>query len=256
MDSTLVAYIINLKTSVNRYKHMQNILFPYGFVKPQFVEAVDGRKMTDEELDQQFDNKETIRQYGRVLNRGEIGCTLSHRKCYAELLASDAPYALVLEDDIAIMRDLTILKEVDIDAIMNSPKATILFLSGDYWFYKKNNVVNAYEAVGSYAYIVNRAAAKAILSIKFPYNVADDWSCYKREGVKYKAFYPYLIDANTDMDTFPSDIKQDQWGNKKKLMSKRALFDSYRRGMVKRLLAAIGHFEAKIRVIDNKEVSV
>ena len=256
MDNTLTVYIINLKTSVNRYNHMQSILSPYDFIKPQFIEAVDGRKLTDEELKQKFNREETIKQYGRVLNLGEIGCVLSHRKCYAELLASDAPFALVLEDDIEIVRKLSIIKEVELNNILTNDFPVILFLSGDYWFYKRSNIVDVYEAVGAYAYIINRKAAKAILSIRCPYNVADDWACYKKLGIKYKAFYPYLIDANTEMDKYPSDVKQDHWGNKKKLMSKRALFDSYKRGAIKRILAAIGHFEAKIRVIDNKVVSV
>lgn len=254
MQGFITAYIINLKKSVKRHDYMQSILSPYSFINIHFIEAVDGRTLSEEEVEQAFDNKNTIKHYGRELNRGEIGCTLSHRKCYATLLESDAPYALILEDDIKIMRDLSIVQDINLDAIMNTQIPTILFLSGDYWYYKRRKIVSVYGAVGAYAYLINKAAAQQILSHSQPYNVADDWFCYKKWGLQYKAIYPYIIDANVDMDSFPSDVNQDQWGNEKHLMSKKAILQSYWQGCIKRLLAACGHFEAKIRVIDNKVV--
>ena len=118
MSKLIKTYIINLKKSVKRHDYMQSILSPYSFIDIHFIEAVDGRTLSEEEVEQAFDNKNTIKHYGRKLNRGEIGCTLSHRKCYATLLESDAPYALILEDDIKIMRDLSIVQDIDLDTIM------------------------------------------------------------------------------------------------------------------------------------------
>ena len=93
--------------------------------------------------------------------------------------------------------------------------------------------------------------ASAILSISKPYNVADDWALYKQYGVKLKAIHPYLIDANVNMDLLGSDVHQDTWGIDKKRMSKMNLFRTIKGGLLKRIFSTLGHFESKIRVINN-----
>ena len=95
---------------------------------------------------------------------------------------------------------------------------------------------------------------KCILSIKKVYNVADDWSLYKGLGIKLKAVKPYLIDANVNMDLLGSDVLQEQWGINRKLMSCKNVLESYITALIKRGLSGIGHFESKIRVINNKVV--
>ena len=241
-------YIINLEKSVLRREYMDNLLSIYSFLDIHYVKGVEGKKLSESEISERFDKDRCL--------KGEIGCTLSHRECYEKLLSTSSGYALILEDDIHPMRDLSELLQVDMDKILNTNKPVILFLSGDYWFWKyEGSIVSVYDAVGAYAYIINRAAAKCILSIKKVYNVADDWNLYKGLGIKLKAIRPYLIDANVDMDLLGSDVLQDQWGINRKLMSCKNVLESYTTALTKRVLSGIGHFESKIRVINNKVVS-
>lgn len=234
---------------------MQNLLSSYKFLDVEFLNAVDGRKLTEKERDSLFDMARCIKRYGRELSGGEIGCTLSHRKFYQELLNSDQNYALVFEDDIHPVRDLTILEQIDLKKLLDTPTPTVLYLSGDYWFYKQNApIVNVFSGLGTYAYMVNRAAAKKILSIDKPYNVADDWMLYKSLGLKFKAIYPYVIDANLDMEMLGSEVNQYSWGINRKKMSWNNILHSYRTGIIKRILKATGHFESKIKVRDGQIV--
>lgn len=246
-------YIINLETSVNRKEYMQALLAPYEFLDVQFIKAVDGRKLTAEQIDSQFDRERSYRRYGRELVPGEIGCCLSHRKCYESLLKSSSKYALVLEDDIAIIQDLRNINEVDIDCLLNVDKPRVLFLSGDYWRLGNGNIVPVFDANGAYAYIINRSAAKVILSIK-PSHVADDWRVYKRRKLRLYAMFPYCIDANVDMDKLPSDVAQTNWGGNKRKMGIMDITVSIYYGLIERILKKIGLFVSKIRIIDNRIV--
>lgn len=54
----------------------------------------------------------SYKRYGKKLNSGEIGCTLSHFKCYQQLLSSPNNFTLILEDDITIIRDISNLEWV------------------------------------------------------------------------------------------------------------------------------------------------
>lgn len=253
-SSTMITYIINLETSTARMNHMSEIMSDYGFINYAFISAVNGREMSEEERQAAFDYNRSFRRYGREIGPGEVGCALSHRKCYQSLLDSDNQYALVLEDDITIVGDISVLKEKYVTETLNTEKPTIIFLSGDYWRLNSGNLVRVYDANGAYAYLINKAAARVILSSGKPFSVADDWRVVKKLGVRYYAVYPYCVDANMEMEKYSSDVMQKAWGNNKSHMSIDNLIDSVKCGIIERILAKIGLFESKIRVIDNKIV--
>lgn len=238
-------YIVNLVTSTARKEYMRDLLDKYSFLEQEFIEAVDGRVFSPEKRERVFDDKACYRRYGRVINGGEVGCTLSHFKCYNRLAQSDERFVLILEDDVTIMRDL---KELDWDKVtefMSVDEPRIMFLSGDYWHWDKKPFTRVFSAVGSYAYFINKAAAQRISKIERPSNVADDWDVYKQQGVKLFAVHPYMIDAN--IADIPSEIQQDYWGNHMGKMSLKNVFRAMFVGVIKRLLVRKGRFESKIR---------
>ena len=63
------------------------------------VSAVDGKKIPTKPF-----RKITHANLGwfRSLGMGEIGCYLSHRKCWKKFLSSDADFVLILEDDFTL----------------------------------------------------------------------------------------------------------------------------------------------------------
>lgn len=242
----ITTYIINLKTSPARKEYMQQLLSTYHQLDFQFIEATDGRVLTEDELNDCYDRKISLARYGRKVNPGEIGCTLSHYRCYRKIAEGTDDFVLMLEDDISIVGDMNFLFSERMTSFMQSDKPKILFLSGDYWYWQKKDITGVFSAVGSYAYLINKAAAKCIVSgIKKPFHVADDWNLYKDYGVKFYAAYPYIIDAN--INGMPSDIQQDHWGHLKSKMSWGNVLKSYCKGAIKKILIWCGHFESKIR---------
>ncbi len=247
----LKTYIINLEKSTVRKQYMQELLSKYEFLDIEFLKAIDGRLLSEEERRMRFDFEKSIQIYGKDINAGEVGCALSHRKAYSELLKSETQYALVLEDDISIIRDLNTLDLVEIDKVLAVSEPRVLMLSGDYWFYKKKSIARLFTATGAYAYIINSAAAQKILDIEPPCCLADDWTYYKRKGLKLYAVNPYLVDANMKMDLLSSDVMQDSWTIDRSRMSKKEVVVGYSVGLLKRLFKTFHHFESKVRIIDN-----
>ena len=225
---------------------MQELLQNYEFLDIEFMKAIDGRLMSDTQRKASFDYDASMKHYGRYLNEGEVGCALSHRLCYKALLDSDSPFAMVLEDDISVIRDWNSLPWDDITRTLDVSRPRVLFLSGDYWRLSSSSITRVFDAVGAYAYIINRAAAEAIMGIKAPFVVADDWLAYKRLGIKLFAVYPYAADANL-VEGLDSDVQQDSWMTNHSLMSKGELLRRAFPAFVKRIMKRVGLFESKYR---------
>lgn len=250
----LKTYVINLERSTARRQHMQALLAPYAFLDVEFVKAIDGRSLSEEELQTCFDHKKSKKLYGRTLNAGEVGCALSHRMVYERLLSDGFNYALVFEDDIDFKRDLNSIDWKEVDKVMRSSRPRALMLSGDFCFYRKMPLIRIYSAVGAYAYIINKAAAKLILRRTTPCCVADEWLYYKRKGVHLFALYPYVVDANLNMEQLSSDVKQDTWGIDRSQMALKEVIIGAITGTIKKLFKEYDHFEYKTRVVGNKIV--
>ena len=232
---------------------MQDLLAVYDFLDVEFIKAIDGRVLSEEERSSRFDFKKSKKLYGRKLNAGEVGCALSHRMVYQRLLDDGLDYALVLEDDISIKRDFNSINWDEVDKVMRRNRPRALMLSGDFCFYRKRPLIKIYSAVGAYAYIINKAAARLILK-RAPCCVADDWLFHKRKGVRLFALYPYVVDANLNMELLSSDVKQDTWGIDRSQMSLKEVVIGAVTGTIKRLFKEYDHFEYKTRVVGNKIV--
>ena len=84
-------YCINLDGQPDRWQYMED-QFKYWELKDYTrISAYDGRE----------DDLSDIIQgsYPTMMSSGEIGCTTSHLKAMKEFLQTDAPYAIIMEDD-------------------------------------------------------------------------------------------------------------------------------------------------------------
>ena len=63
-----------------------------------FIDAVDGRAMDETTRSSHISDRRQS-WIKRQISAGATGCALSHYECWRQLLASDAPCALILEDD-------------------------------------------------------------------------------------------------------------------------------------------------------------
>lgn len=201
------AYIINLESSSERRKIVSEQLSKEVDIKYEFVPAVDGRKLSDKEKNELFDINKAEKFYARDIKSGEVGCTLSHQKCYKKLLDSTFPYVIIFEDDIRITDSISNKVNL-IKDFLDTNIPTVILLSGRFYYTKKikidktillGKVIDAYL---SHAYIVNRAAAK-ILVEDYPWFMADNWKYFHKKGIPIYGFIPHLVDQNREI---PSEI--------------------------------------------------
>lgn len=201
-------YIINLQRSPERKEYMQNLLHEMTSLDIEFIEGVDGHQISDADKDKMFDTAKFEKRYYHKCRAGEIGCTLSHQKCYQKIICSDNPYALILEDDIILYQEKYIFDEIikRLKKEIDTPVPKIILLSGWYWFlktrplYNKFKITNVYDALLTHAYIINREAAQLLIERK-PFIKADDWRYIKEKGVILQAVRPHLISQKWD-DSF------------------------------------------------------
>lgn len=242
-------YIINLKKSLERKSYMEELLKPYqDFLEICFIEAVDGREMSKEQLINVWDQKATYKIYGRYMKSGEIGCALSHKKCYEEILKQQDDMALILEDDISF-QDVDVKNIIlSVEKILRTEKPMVSLLSGDYWYTRKNirtkniQFVNVREAMGAIAYVVNKSAAQRMISLSRRY-LADDWYNIKKTGIKLYALYPHFVDTAD----FGTEISGDGYaGTIRSNLSCFRMLHSYYRAVIRQLLGRMGHFEKRV----------
>jgi len=198
-------YIINLLSATERKQHMNNITKQNVLLEPVFVEAVDGRAMSDEEKQTAFNREKSFSEYGRTLRSGEIGVALSHYKIYSQMIDEKDKYSIVFEDDVECVLKindelLSILKPY-----YDSNVPTVILLSGWYEYYKQKKLNDNYKIASVFdawlacGYIINNKAAEIILNEK-PFWLADDWWLFKSKGVRVFGIKPHII------DTLPRDI--------------------------------------------------
>jgi glycosyl transferase family 25 len=67
-----------------------------------FVDAIDGRRMSDTDLERCYDRARNARNFKRPLSQGEIACVLGHRAIWRKVAQGSAPVALICEDDLLL----------------------------------------------------------------------------------------------------------------------------------------------------------
>jgi len=197
-------YIINLEQSTERKEYMRQQMKKLPQLDYEFIPAVDGRKMNEEELSSHFNMKGSMYHYGRELMKGEVGCTLSHIRCYQRIVAADDSCALILEDDIEVNHP----EAIDISFLENflasCSKPVIVLLSGHYWYTSRyhSQMVNVFSAFYTHAYAINQAAAQ-LLSDKliYPWHLADDWFYIRSLGIKLLGIKPHWINQISTDET-------------------------------------------------------
>lgn len=162
-------YLINLDRSIDRLEVMKERLSAIG-VTVERVPGIDGSKIDITSLSVDVPNP----SYPRTLTTGEIGCFLSHRKCWEKLVESGDDWALILEDDCifhpSASRYLTSINWIPVGCQLihfyytNKAKVytdrLIDLPDGNRLFRAKVSL-----PVGAYAYYISKEAARIALEL-------------------------------------------------------------------------------------------
>lgn len=217
-------YVINLKESVDRKERVLAETKIYSCMNLEFVNAINGRNLQEEEIGRRFDCRRFVHRMAREALKGEIGCTLSHRECYRRIMDAKEEVALILEDDVCFLDPEAVdslLKEIGEKMSRETP--CIISLAKHLFYYKNRedrigqySLLKMREGWGAYAYLINNKAAEKMLAVSKPYFVADDYLLMNRMGVDVKVVYPvFAIDAS-EMSQMESKI-----GNRSHDLAKR-----------------------------------
>ncbi|MDR3437743.1 glycosyltransferase family 25 protein [Telmatospirillum sp.] len=87
--------VVNLDRSLGRMEHMRSILDRHRLPFDRFT-AIDGLAVSEPYV------LPTLRDYGRKMTKGELGCLLSHRAIWQRIADGPDPHVMVLEDDVTI----------------------------------------------------------------------------------------------------------------------------------------------------------
>lgn len=92
--------IIHMTASSARYKNVERLLTD--LPNAEVIEAVDGRLPDAQVNTKTYAGTLHKPNYPFPLSGGEIGCFLSHRKCWQRIIDAKWPAALIVEDDFQI----------------------------------------------------------------------------------------------------------------------------------------------------------
>src|SRR5262245_52422438 len=101
MSQAIPVYIVNLARRPDRLQRLGGQLDGLGITWHR-IDALDAKQASEAELDAVISADGPLGRLGNA----DRACTISHMRGWSALLAGDAPFALVLEDDIYVARDL------------------------------------------------------------------------------------------------------------------------------------------------------
>ena len=161
-------FLINLDRSVDRLDAMKTRLDQLDLTFER-VSAVDGSKLTEVELSVV---KSPSKEFPNWMTLGEIGCFLSHRKCWQKLVDSEESWAVILEDD-CIFSSEAAQYLVNSDWIPSECKLVQLIFTTGKTYQLRSIDLNENELcliknsipVGAYAYVISREAAQLALGM-------------------------------------------------------------------------------------------
>jgi glycosyl transferase, family 25 len=185
------AYVINLARSPERRAHMSAELQKTG-MPYKFVDGVDGQELdfTDPKV---IDDPAVLD--ADWFRPGLVGAAFGHLRACEQILADDLDWALVLEDDARLPKDLVSLTETVAVYMDGAEIAVLCALSPGLGKLSRHGLIrlpssrqlafpiNVNELGGGAAYIITREACKRMVAYIGPYRAhPDDWGYWFNEG--------------------------------------------------------------------------
>lgn len=196
------AFVINLKSATARResisRQLETLCIPY-----TIITAVDGRALSNEEIVSNYDEGAAIKKQ-RKLTRAEIATSLSHISVYQTIVREKLPYALVLEDDALLGKNVSEILGL-LARKIPPDECTVILLTHVKWYSRRGSSKlgeshllakpvprHAWLAHG---YFITQAAAKRLAGALLPISVqADNWMQFQREtSVRIYNIVPYCI---------------------------------------------------------------
>lgn len=171
-------FVINLNRSPKRLEAISAQLQQHG-IPFERIEGVDGTTLTAEQIEAVSPRLLAQKSYHRDLGKGEIGCSLSHKRAWQKILDEDLDFAFVLEDDIGLEDNFADV----VNLMANLPHANWDFIKlyplrrgggsniRDSFDYQGHQFVSYHKfPISAVAQVVSKQGAKSLLE-NMPYIV-------------------------------------------------------------------------------------
>nr|MCS5588968.1 glycosyltransferase family 25 protein [Candidatus Thioglobus sp.] len=203
-------YVINLDTSLDRLLKSKERLEEQSITSER-ISGVLGSALTQEELKKHYCPNLNREKYHTALTPSQIGCYLSHRKAWERTANGEAPYAIVLEDDIKLIGNLT--NAIQTIESFNFPWDLIKLSAYQSRLRKikfsrlvandMNLVIHNKPMSGGAATAISKSAAKRLLAAteKFGRPVDTDIQHFWEKNIEVVSLMPYPIAQDMKFDS-------------------------------------------------------
>jgi glycosyl transferase family 25 len=200
-------FVINLERSKERRAYIERHLQTLG-LDFEIIPGVDGRLLSEEDL-ARLCNLEAIKRSPHWLNKGAIGCALSHMKVYERMVEEKLDFAFIIEDDLVLPKTIiTDLKEIEKE-IKQKEIIQLFFASFTPCPLSRAGMINltygslvypvkAIQPISAAAYCISKKAAEGMIKHILPIRVAADaWNHYYKLGAfdSLRCFYPLRLEV-------------------------------------------------------------
>lgn len=194
--------------SVQRWKEISSQLDKLGLP----YERVEGRNAADfskETLSIYFSEKNNRRNFPRPLTLGEIGCYVSHIKCWQKIAQEGLDFAVVLEDDVVLSNKLPAALQFLEEKIFKwnfirlqiEEKTRILYKKRDYRDFSLHEYIRTSGCMWGYA--LNLKTAKILLKNLIPFGMPVDTNThlYYKLGIDVLTLFPPVVFCRNENDS-------------------------------------------------------
>lgn len=214
-------FVINLDSSKGRWSKIKSQLDEFK-LEYERIPAVDGKLISSS--NKMYDSSKNRTHFHINMSKGEIGCYLSHIKCWKKIIDEKLDYAIIIEDDVKILQDLSKIKELlnanlfpewDYIKIGETPirrNSRVVKKIEDYSIVKYSKKV----PTGAFGQIVSYEGSKKLLEYSNPfYRPVDvDFQYTWENNLTVLGIKPYFVDAIKHQSDI-SDIGDRKKGKKR-----------------------------------------
>jgi len=176
MAKNIPITVINLKKDIDRKNNITQQLNKLS-LEFDFFDAIYGSNLSSDELNAAYNPKNSIEKGMKVLNKGEVGATLSHFSIYQKMINENIDRMVILEDDAIVGQNFVEALSVIEYLPQNWELCLLGYQSGrvspcNFNIKIKNSPSSLKVGIsprargGTFCYVINKKGAQRMLSYK------------------------------------------------------------------------------------------
>jgi glycosyl transferase family 25 len=212
-SSTSVFLLINMDRSKKRLQRC-DLLLKAQNIKYHRIAGIDGGQLSPKQLKDVLAPQ--FSAYYKVLSTGEIGCYLSHRKCWQYLVDRKLNYAVILEDDFTLEDELAKIHQyitaiktqwdcVKLMEYQHKRKAVMTLTCLDKQLIRYDKIPSC-----TTGYVISQEGAKKMLahSVKISRPVDIDFQYWWESDILMYGLKPYMVSVNLAQESTIDQARQ------------------------------------------------